>query len=82
MAYNKGTISRYLSGEVVTDEITRAFAALMNVPYPAMFPETSAAREWCALGIRLEKADPESFGAALVHARKLLEAAELVKKER
>ena len=53
--FSKATLSRYLRGQKVTDDLTRAFSRLMGVPYPVLMPKSDHQRRWAELGARLDK---------------------------
>ena len=69
------TIRRYLTGALVTDELTLAFAKAMDVPYPAQI-ENEHHLLWYELGVRLDSADAETFASELTRLRRLVAMAE------
>lgn len=76
--FSKATLSRYLRGMKVTDDLTRAFARLMKVPYPVLLPRSDDQRRWAELGSRLDKSDHALFLQELENLEKLVEASEKV----
>ena len=76
--FSKATVSRYLRGEKVTDELTEAFALLMGVPFPVPVPQTDEQRRWCELGMRLDRADRGLFIEELEHVEGLVDASEKI----
>ena len=69
--FGKATMRRYLTGELVTDELTEAFATVMGVPFPAQI-ENERHAEWYELGVRLENVNAESFSNELERLRHLV----------
>ena len=78
-AYALVTVRRYLSGELVTDDMTDAFAKAMRVPYPVQVIETSKQRRWCDLGTRLDKGNRKAFEAELRRLEYLVELVETLR---
>lgn len=66
------TVRRYLLGELVTDELTMAFATLMERPHPVQVLESEKHRRWCELGVRLDHGDSETFEAELARVERLV----------
>lgn len=66
------TVRRYLLGELVTDELTMAFATMMKMPHPVQVLETEKHRRWCELGVRLDQGDTETFEAELARIERLV----------
>ena len=71
-AYGIATVQRYLSGVLVTDELTEAFAKAMNVPHPITLLESPKHRKWCELGVRLDRGDTGTFDAELDRLERLV----------
>ena len=69
--FGVATIGRYLSGSLVTDELTAAFAKVMGVPFPAQI-ENERHSEWYELGARLDNANAEAFSTELERLRQLV----------
>ncbi len=65
------TVGRYLSGSLVTDELTLAFAKAMDVPYPVQI-ENKKHLEWYELGVRLDGADSKAFSDEISRLRRLV----------
>ena len=74
--FGSSTVHRYLSGQLVTDELTEAFSRLMNVPNPIQVVESEKLQRWYALGARLDKADEETFDLELGRLERLVMMAE------
>ena len=73
------TIRRYLRGEVVTDELTGAFAKAMGVPVPVMI-EDAKHRAWYDVGVRLERSNSKLFDAELERLKMIAGMAEDLEK--
>ena len=71
--FSKATVSCYLRGERVTDELTEAFARLMGVSFPVPQPKNDAQRRWFELGVELDEVDHELFLEELEHVEELVE---------
>ena len=76
--FGASTIQRYLSGQVVTGELTDAFAKAMGVVSPIQIVESERLRAWYGLGERLESSDPETFEWELGRLRHLVALTEKV----
>lgn len=72
--FTKSSVSRYLRREVITHEMTEAFAAAMGVPPPFLAVASAEHREWCELGRQLEQAKPEYWKLELTRLRALVAA--------
>ena len=70
------TVRRYLSGELVTNELTLAFSEVMKVPSPIQVIEKESHRRWYELGVRLDGADPEIFEAEFARLERISKMAE------
>lgn len=71
--FSKATVSCYLRGERITDELTEAFSRLMGVSFPVFMPESNEQQRWFELGAELEQVDPELFVEELEHVEELVE---------
>ena len=78
-AFGTSTVHRYLTGRVVTDELTQAFAKAMKVPYPIQVLDSPRHQQWCDLGVRLDEADAEAFEAELKRLQHLVDMAETIR---
>ena len=74
-AFGSSTIHRYLSGQLVTDELTEAFAKVMGVPNPIQIVESAKLQRWYALGARLDEVDEETFDWELGRLERLVNMA-------
>ena len=70
--YAIATVQRYLKAELVTDELTEAFAKAMGVPHPVQVLEDENHQRWCELGVRLDKGHSETFKAELDRVERLV----------
>ena len=70
------TVRRYLLGELLTDELTKAFAKEMGVPYPVQVHESENHQQWCELGVRLDKVDEAAFSNELRRLEHVVSALE------
>ena len=80
--YALATIRRYLIGDLVTDELTQAFAKAMDVLHPIQVLETPHHQRWCELGVRLDKGDADTFKAELDRLERLVSMVEELQKFR
>ena len=71
--FGKATVSCYLRGERVTDELTRAFAHLMDVSFPVPVPKSAEQRRWSELGAELDEVDHDLFLEELEHVEDLVD---------
>ena len=69
--FGAATIRRYLSGTLVTDELTVAFATVMGVPFPAQIENEQHSR-WYELGVRLDNASAGTFSNELDRLEQLV----------
>ena len=76
--FSEATVRRYLRGALVTDELTRAFAKVLNMPPPVEI-EDEQHQEWYDLGVRLARADGDVFESELLRLRQLVTMAEALK---
>ena len=76
--FGSSTIHRYLSGEAATDELTEAFAKVMEVTPPHALPpfESEEHRLWCELGVRLTSVAPAVFARELQVILRIVQAHE------
>lgn len=75
-AFGSSTIHRYLSGQLVTDELTEAFAKVMGAPNPIQIVESAKLQRWYALGARLDEVAEETFDWELGRLERLVSMAE------
>lgn len=73
-AYTHSTVSRYLSGDVTSPDVTEAFARLRRTASPVMLAESREDIDWLQLGQELRRLNPAAFAAYLNNLRLLVDA--------
>lgn len=66
----------YINGKSTTEEMTAAFAKLMETRPPVLGLDGPEIQRWCAAGQRLLEHAPEQFQAELLAVERLLSALE------
>ena len=70
--FSDATVRRYLSGSLVTDELTRAFAKVLGTTPPVRIDDVDQ-QAWHDLGVRLKDEEPELFKSELARLRQLVQ---------
>ena len=78
--FSHATLSRYIAGDLVTDELTTALAVLMSAPEP--MPSDPRHVEWAQLGMRLDVVDQELFDRELEDLRTMVTTLEARRQRR
>lgn len=70
------TVHDYLQGRVITEDLTRAFAAVAGLPVPVLAeePVDEEIREWLQLGRELRAETPDRFRREMDALRELVTA--------
>ena len=70
-AWGKSTVERYISGELVTDSMTRAFCAWLGLLYPVISARHPDELDWLEAGRMLREYNPEEFRRELDELRRM-----------
>ena len=73
--WSKQTLSKFLKGEQVTDDLVFAFSEFFGIPYPLISAPNPDIVEWAELGRYLQKNEPASFKVLRDNARARVAAA-------
>lgn len=68
------TVHDYLIGRIVTEELTEAWAKLMETLPPVIGGDDDEVQEWCDLGRQFKAESPETFRRELEALRKVVSA--------